>query len=455
MNKRNVSYAISVFLVVFLVITVIGQAAVPSVVTYLSPGSLTETASYVFWEDSGNYYAKNGETGQVTSSTNASYLINIVVDALPDAGGKLLFKPARYEMTGYIDLVNKYFIILEGESIAWASPAESELQQTTGLYQTADIGAGGLIHIDNTGNHIVPCIVIKNLKLLGQYGAEGWLSSGVRLAASNRIIIEDCTIHDFYRGIDGRSGGDADFFNRNFINRCWRGIQFTGSNTFISNNQIGPNESEGIYVGGDNNQLTDNLVYATTNGNGITIATGDMFSKVFVQGGVVYWNSEHGILIGNSMNCSVSGVKIYNNTEGGISFYGSTTLTMNNIVTDCFITDNGVGIQGGGEGENVSDYNLIYGNVITDNTLAVLNLGDNTKIFGNMGYITENWGVASGTTNITVTHGLAGTPDTIILTDYQTYGGASYVTNQGATTFDIVFDGGGTRNYYWYAFYKP
>ena len=51
------------------------MAATPSQITYLSPGSMTETASYVIWPEGSNYFCKDGETGQITSSTNASNLI--------------------------------------------------------------------------------------------------------------------------------------------------------------------------------------------------------------------------------------------------------------------------------------------------------------------------------------------------------------------------------------------
>lgn len=51
-------------------------------------------------------------------------------------------------------------------------------------------------------------------------------------------------------------------------------------------------------------------------------------------------------------------------------------------------------------------------------------------------------------------NGLASTPTIVIVTPTSD-AGDFYVTNLGATTFQIAFDGTGTRQFYWYAEFKP
>ena len=61
-------------------------------------------------------------------------------------------------------------------------------------------------------------------------------------------------------------------------------------------------------------------------------------------------------------------------------------------------------------------------------------MGTGNIIEDNLGFITENEGTTSLGTSIDVTHGLAGTPDQVIVTPLgQT--NYFYVTNKGATTF--------------------
>lgn len=83
-------------------------AQTPTTTTYISPGSLIETSSYIIWKDGSNYFRKNGVTAQISTSTNASALVNTAMDALlalGDVGGKitLLGTPDPLAITlGYV-----------------------------------------------------------------------------------------------------------------------------------------------------------------------------------------------------------------------------------------------------------------------------------------------------------------------------------------------------------------
>ena len=76
-------------------VTAYVMAATPSQITYLSPGSLTETASIViFNEADSTFFYKDGETGQITSSTNAATILQTALNTIPYAEGDTF--PATY-----------------------------------------------------------------------------------------------------------------------------------------------------------------------------------------------------------------------------------------------------------------------------------------------------------------------------------------------------------------------
>ena len=80
MNKPSLSYIATVLLVIFLLGTIIVQAQNPTSTTFLQPGSLTDQASYTVWLDGGNYFSRDGETGQVTTSTNKTTMQQAAID---------------------------------------------------------------------------------------------------------------------------------------------------------------------------------------------------------------------------------------------------------------------------------------------------------------------------------------------------------------------------------------
>ena len=80
-------------------------------------------------------------------------------------------------------------------------------------------------------------------------------------------------------------------------------------------------------------------------------------------------------------------------------------------------------------------------------------------VYNNLGYVTENWGATSVADGGTISHGLAGTPDTVQCTTSITDEFCS-VTALAATTFTVTItkhDGtaGTTQTIYWYAVFIP
>lgn len=362
---------------------------------YTPSGTFLNPCTFTISEDGTDTYASNAyqtiyggssDTGGVDGG-DAAAVIQAAVDALGDPGGKILFRQGRYNIDTAIDLSGIYNVWLEMESLGWASPAETAQQQEVGLVQTADIGTDGLFNINNTGSNAFYMITIKNLKFLGDYSGSAWASSAIRGDASGHCNIVDCDIHDFKYGIDGSSFGDNDYIYHNFINRCYRGIWFSGSNSEISYNYISSCDEAGMYIGGENNELVNNQIYSNT-GNGITVAQTATFKGTQIRGGEIYLNGGAGILVNNSNKVVIDGVRIYDNTGNGVTLYdaGGAEECQYCIVTNSEIHDNGAyGVE---ESGNVGvDYNLVHHNSFSGNgTAALIMRNQHSACYNNIGY---------------------------------------------------------------------
>ena len=84
----------------------------------IEPGSFVSPADYIVFERGGEYYAKNGGTGEIEfgPSDDASQVIQQTIDALGTVGGRIKIKRGVYELNKPINLTSAKYIFLEGES---------------------------------------------------------------------------------------------------------------------------------------------------------------------------------------------------------------------------------------------------------------------------------------------------------------------------------------------------
>ena len=156
MRKQTVSYISTIILIAFLLGTVIGQAANPTTTTFLEPGSLTETADFILWEDNNNVFSKDGETGYITYlGTDIGAAINTLKDLLGNTGGTIYIKGGAYSQTATITLDETHEnITVCGESY----------KTSTVFTSTADIFAFNITGVSTSD--LADHIQIKNLKLV-------------------------------------------------------------------------------------------------------------------------------------------------------------------------------------------------------------------------------------------------------------------------------------------------
>lgn len=107
LSKRHIGYAITLTTIITLpTIFFVGYYArktYPSGATHVFEHSITG-ASYVIWTDGSTYYRRNGSTGEVSSGTNASQIMNNVIGT----GGVTLFlKNGIYNLDSSILIQNR------------------------------------------------------------------------------------------------------------------------------------------------------------------------------------------------------------------------------------------------------------------------------------------------------------------------------------------------------------
>lgn len=148
------------------------------------------------------------------------------------------------------------------------------------------------------------------------------------------------------------------------------------------------------------------------------------------------------------------GISITGNTFDGIIDYcvliGGTTPTADNIViSGNTVKDSDTGVEfSSGTLTNIS---------ITDNNFSGTTspiqgtIPAGTQIANNVGYVTENQGLASVSSGATVAHGLAGTPEFVSVTSTTATPTDIFVNAANSTTFTVNFTGGGSGSFYWHA----
>ena len=159
-----------------------------------------------------------------------------------------------------------------------------------------------------------------------------------------------------------------------------------------------------------------------------------------------------GIVLGAG---SYPGAVLGNNFNGinqGI-FVGSSAAISNIVINSN--TFNGINVGSLPNGvvlfSNSSNCTLAF-NTFNGCTTPVTDAGTGNVKAGNVGYVTRNSGVTGAiATGATVTHGLASTPTSVVLTQQDAAPTAVYPSAIGGTTFTINYAGGGTHAFSWQA----
>ena len=387
MNKQRLSYIATILLITFLLGTVIGQAQTPTVTTWLQPGSLTETETYVFWVDGSNYFRKNGETAQIISNTN----VTVLTEDVMASNISLLFKDGTYSLSAPINVTGVSYVDVSGS------------------------GPGTLFTpVDNYGYDAVIAgynstyVNINNLNIHGNKAGVVRQANGIWLVNTNSSTISNCIVtnnenHGIYIyqsnsvTVNNNAVSDNDGYGINTYLDSSR-IIYT-SNMVVSNNEsglrmddvndavisanIGDDNLNSVTFFGDGIDIFD-CVAVTISGNELSESNTGVgiynSTRIEVSGGAYTNNRLHGFYVEFSSLVSITGPNVFGNGKDGILFNG----TQYSVITGGTVYHNGVDFSGY-DGIKLTDtggdpYNIF--NTIT----SVLS-------FDNFSPKTQNWGI--------------------------------------------------------------
>ena len=177
-----------------------------------------------------------------------------------------------------------------------------------------------------------------------------------------------------------------------------------------------------------------------------------------VLGGSIFKNGKYGVWYTTRQMGAVMGVNVFHNNEAAAGNSGievdseHVRLIGNHVWGDTH--QHCIHLR------NTSDYVSVLGNVLGASIGSKIQVDAGGNVNGvikhNPGYVTENKGRQSitGAVNaVNVAHGLAGTPDLVLINPEQDSGNV-WVTAKGAANFTINFDqqpGAATWYFQWYA----
>lgn len=374
----------------------------PSFQTIIEPGSMVSTANYIVFINSGIYYAKNGVTGAITSSSIFSTFLHSLIASLGNSGGSIFITKGTYMASTSINF--------------WDSPGGLSL--TYSNIQISGQGAGTIIKMSNSANLAsgiffigfgVSNVTIKDMLFDGNSAFQTTDGVGIEVRRSSNIIIDNIVFMNFYNS--GVFGFDSPITNTTFnnkvinsyfINNRLYGIRLGFAsdrwilygNQFIGNS-FGNSGNGGSIYGENSNNITVSYNLITNQfGSGFNIAgihfrfclpsmNSVIFDGPIIIGNRVFSSTSEGILVTGCVGANINGNIVTNSKYSGIYLEGSPkSIVIGNIISNS--GTNGITIGSMGAFPYFSIQTNVDGNFVTDSLSAgILTDSANVTIHGN------------------------------------------------------------------------
>lgn len=266
------------------------------------------------------------------------------------------------------------------------------------------------------------------------------------IAGYGSVIIHDNIIIECGWADEGSviSGASSSVFGRD---KC-----FSTAHHNIIYTSIGADDCPNYVINGIN-IVTDNSMHFdgdTLPEVGIRyarVATGNIIENITIG---ILCDYQNGLTISNNniTNYTYSGIEVKRSGKASVlgnylhKGVGSAVgirldRANNNTVSSNIVENSPYGIREA-TGTPVLDYNDISHNILVSCATPMTKVGTHTKLFSNIGYITENLGNTSVANNATIAHGLATTPTYVEGHCWQWNVGVQ-VKGYTATTFTVHF----------------
>ena len=330
--------------------------------------SLVSQPSYTIFADGGTYFARNGTSGAVTQSSNASWLVNTLIDSLPSYGGMLQFCSGIFEFSNSI-VIKRSDVTIQGE----------------GSINTRFCLEGG---VNSSLISIVPSnwtnfIHIRDCCLWGNKLHESGLSNGIYINGyAGDIFISNVLIDDFFDSAISILP----------VGRVW--------NVWIQDCEFEACQ-DGLLINATTGvqfiHVIDNYIFGN-HGNGIEIRYPSV-KAVNIEDDVIWGNCGHGVLLLGAQYVNIVGNQIFDNSYGSVSTHDGIYIGECSGQNSCFITIVGNTINNenftrtqryGINIENSTDNLTIVGNDLKGNNAGGVYISagaaKNSVIASNLGY---------------------------------------------------------------------
>ena len=396
------------------------EALAQSQAVQIEPNSFVIPASYVvFGDDLDNdgildiIYARNGRTGQIDFKGNdASTIIQSAIDNLIDGGSTYIktgSNPEIYLISSPIEIDDKISLVGDGFQTTILKlqnnvndsllKTKSFGSVTRGHIIIKDIGLNGN-KANNTAGHGILGQMWNSL--IDRVWVTDFVGSGIFLKIDgNENIIQKCRITNCGGdGIHIESGVNDGYLLNNLIyNNNGYQIQFINPwGWWVVNNHIYQIQTTAIrFEGIQRCFIVNNYIEGS-----------DTYVSMALIGGTT--PVQHNVVRGNVFVNGLDGLWLYGGASTSKAIYNIIVGNIFHSVVQSSII----------EKNSQEDYNIIIGNYVSGSS-PIVKLGVNTVVRDNVGYPTENSGVAvfSGdgvTTQFTIAHGLVSTPSSVRVT---------------------------------------
>ncbi|MBW2672003.1 MAG: hypothetical protein JRD89_01140 [Deltaproteobacteria bacterium] len=410
-----------------------------------------QPASYIVFKEGSTIYAKNGTTGEIDfSGTDAATVMQAAIDALT-SGGVIFIKAETYYLTAPITIA-KNNLIIEGEG------------ERTLITQADGQNLAYFFKLSGPTTHTPTYIKIRNLRLEGNYNNN---TNTIGIGAPpdrhpDYIWVQNCHIAHF-SGECIKARGNVWTVTNNYISESKTNVVYhSGADSIYANNQIGgaSGASGSCFYGSALSHIiiANNKIFGAQDYHIYLDAPYRCVIAGNIIGGTAptpQYDSLHlrSYTAGRTY-CVITGNLFYGADRDGVRLHGN-PVDYNVIVGNLFDGYGGSAVRE----VDAPDYNLISGNQFQNITGSpVVKLGANTKVEGNVGYITENSGTATNTTSTTFVfnHGLAGTP-TFVSASFNTTAIDAWTWTATSTQITITVTPALTSpaTCYWEAKYVP
>ena len=431
----------------------------------LAIGSLAGQCDYHFYTIGAIYYAKTcNEAGtRAYSDTIFTNVFDSIHSACPSTGCKLSFGPETFTITSTLTITKQAFVF-EGSGSGY-NIDYSKTSSVTRFLAASDIAMMNFTGVGTLGDRLSG-IVIRDILF---EGVSGSTRDGIWIDRTDVTQITNIVVRRFDRCLVFQNA-DAPIVTSSSFQNCGEGVVTLSGTSFpvISNNIFADNTRYCFASnGGVSGRFTGNLVFQCGTGGTYAGAIALSTDKFIWANNNFQQNRGKGLdLAGatttrNVVTGNVFGVLLTTTpTDGALLYIGggsNHTITGNFFVDDQVTPTTRYGIyELTGSNDNLIMDNNLSGSYTN---ASVFISGTASIVKNNRGYVTENSGGTSVADGGTISHGLAGTPDTVLCTTSITDEFCS-VTALAVTTFTVTItkhDGtaGTTQTIYWYAEFDP